>query len=135
MLLKVDFSLATFRWLFQPLYQAVLTSAMSVGDTELLVKGRFLSFLLPDPNITFLIDLEENIIKGHCICVVNANTAILEQLEGTEEFKKQCLQYLEQHTEATSFTIFLPESDYLSFKTTFEFEVPKVALTRVIKRD
>lgn len=80
----VDFSKPEYRWMFEILYQRVLSFALAYDWTEEDVKTRFTRLLGGDLATELIVDLDfspDVKIKAHCLLNIEPPNVIVEQLK------------------------------------------------------
>jgi len=143
MLYKVDFSQELWRLIYAQLYQRLLNFALECGDTENLVKSRFVSLVANDPSVNLLVEVDENgNVTSHCLFLLQQIQPevyvvfceqILVDLKHNETFVKDCLSYVENIPQVARISMFTDEKKYKAFKKKYEFTIDKVLMKRVIK--
>jgi len=141
MLLKVDFSLEMYRWLYPLLYSRVLAFAKENGEDELAVRKRFVSLVAGDPSINLLITLEDNIPTAHCLYTLQLVgdkdiQAFVEQIKADtghdEAFVKDCIAYLEAIPNLTRIGFTTLENKYKAWKKKYNFKVFRVFMVKEV---
>lgn len=145
MLLKVDFSLESHRWLYAIIYKRVTDFYLEHGDTEETAKLRMLMLAANDPTITLLIKTDKlPTIEGHWLYTLRTDDnnelyAFIEQAEVDSKHDKQfmldCIEYTSNIPNVTKICMACDENKYRAYKKSYEFKVDKVLMTRLIKRE
>ena len=147
MVYKVDFSLSTYRYLYEPLYSKVLTYSLANGEAEQSVTTSFIRLISRDKSLYLLIELKGVDIVSHCFVQVNplpmnSYHAVIAQIETPSSkkstFLQECIDYIQSDIRQdypTLSKIILSSTlqDYRTLRKQYSLNVDRVIMSLDIK--
>lgn len=140
MLSRVDFSQAYWRWLYEPLYERLLSFGKIHSWPLEQVQARMARLVLGDSSLYLLIALDYNThITAHCLFALQGTVLYCEQLEAdtgiSADITEECFKYadtLKATTlpELTAISFGTTEKKYRAFARKYGFTVQKVLLSK-----